>query len=96
MKKFDFSRKFKNFKGIEFGTETMAEQIASVLFGAGATPELAIDNADKFRAYKLSTKLIAGNGVIEISDEDAAFLEKYCAMAFSAGAYGQIMDILKQ
>ena len=96
MKKVDFNRKFKDFKGKEFGTEMVGEQIAKVLFGAGGVPELPIENSDKFRAYKLSTKLIAGDGAIEINDDDEAFLEKFCAVTFSAGAYGQIMDILKK
>ena len=95
MKTVDFNRKFKDYRGVEAGEETVAEVLSKVLFNAGI-PELPIEREDKFRAYKLSTKLISQNGIIEISEDDEAFLKTFCVTAFTTGAYGQIMDLLKQ
>ena len=93
MKTVDFNRKFRDFKRVEAGNGTVAEELSKVLFSAGI-PELPIEQSEKFRAYRLSTKLISQNGVIEISPEDEAFLSKFCLTAFAAGAYGQIIDLL--
>lgn len=93
MKKVDFNRKFKNFKGLESGNETIAEEIAKILYSAGL-PELPVSTDEKYRAYKISTKLISHNGVVELDDEDITFLKSFSNRAFAAGAYGQIMEIL--
>ena len=95
MKTVDFNRKFKDYRGIEAGVEVVADVLAKALFNAGI-PELPVASEDKFRAYKLSTKLISKNGIVEISEDDEAFLKTFCVTAFTTGAYGQIMDLLKQ
>ena len=92
MKTVDFSKKFKNYKGDEIG-KPIYEELSMVLFNAGIS-DLPVAAADKFRAYKLSTKLISQNGSIDLNEEDVSFLKKFACDAFAAGAYGQILDLV--
>jgi len=92
MKQVDFNKKFKDFNGVEIGNRTISEELALALYNAGI-PELPISNEEKFRAYKLSTKLISQNGVVELSNEDVTFLNTFSSHVFAAGAYGQILEL---
>ena len=94
MKTFDFDRKFKDYKGDEIGDNTMSVEISKALYSAGV-PDLPIEQNEKYLAYKISTKLIACSGVVDLGDEDVLFLKKFCGVAFSAGAYGQIVNLLE-
>ena len=93
MKKMNFDRKFFNHKGVEIGHETISDELSKVLFNAGAQG-LSVESGQKFIAYKISTKLIAQRGIIELNDEEIEFLKKFCEVAFTAGAYGQIVELL--
>ena len=93
MKTVDFNKHFKNVKG-EDVEGNMSDSLAETLFNAGAAG-FPIDDKDKFRAYKISTKLIANNGVIEPDNSDIELLKTFCAVAFTAGAYGQIVELLE-
>jgi len=95
MRTLDFNMRFKDFRGTETGGRTIAEEMAMALFNAGI-PELPVDREDKFTAYKISTKLIANSGVIELSEQDITFLRTFSCIAFSAGACGQILDLLEE
>ena len=94
MKK-DFNKKFVNLRGQEIEGDTIADSIANQLFVAGIQPE-QINNADKFKAYKISTKLVANNGVVELDESEIALLKSFCEKCFAAGAYGQIVEILEE
>ena len=90
--KVDLNRKFKDFKGLE--TENIiSDKVA--LYSAGATPEFAIKREDKFRAYKLCKSIMDNNGAIELSSEDISLIKEICSTFFTAGAYGQIHEILE-
>ena len=94
MKTVDFKKKFKDYKGTET-VSIIEEELSKVLFNAGIQG-IPIKDEDKYRAYKLSTKLIAHSGVIELGDDDVAFLKTFCSAAFAAGAYGQIVELLEK
>jgi hypothetical protein len=93
--KVNFNRKFKNFKGQETG-ELIYDKIAEALFLGGANAELPISNENKYKAYKLSQKLIAGKGEVEITSEEATLIKEITANYLVAGAYGQIEEIIEQ
>ena len=95
MKKVDFGKCFLDFKGGSIDSATMSDELSKALFSAGS-PGLPIENEDKYRAYKISTKLISQDGVIDVSDDDVSFLKKFCMLAFTAGAYGQIVELIEK
>jgi hypothetical protein len=60
------------------------------------TAELPISNENKYKAYKLSQKLIAGKGEVEITSEEATLIKEITVNYLVAGAYGQIEEIIEQ
>ena len=92
--KVDFNKKFKDYKGQETG-DLIADKVAEALYSAGAVPEITIKRSDKFRAYKLCKSIMDNNGILEIASEDASLIKDICSMFFTAGAYGQIHEIIE-
>ncbi len=92
--KVDLNKKFKDFMGQET-KEVIANKVAEALYSAGAIPEWAIKREDKFRAYKLCQQIINNAGVIEIESEDATLIKDVCANFLTAGAYGQIHELIE-
>ena len=93
--KVDFNKKFRDYKGNELGI-IIADKVAEALYSAGATQELAIKREDKFRAYKLCQIIMGNNGVIDITSEDATLIKDICANYLTAGAYGQIYELIEK
>jgi hypothetical protein len=90
--KVNLNKQFKTLTGAEIPGETHADLIAKALFnghGISATPD------EKYAAYKLSTKIIATAGIIEATDDEIALIKTVAAAALTPGAYGQVIDLLK-
>jgi hypothetical protein len=94
MKKIDLNKNFKDFKGRE-AKEVIADKVAEALYSAGAIPEWKIKREDKYRAYKLCQQIICNKGVIEIESEDATLIKDVCANFLTAGAYGQVHELIE-
>jgi hypothetical protein len=92
--KVNLNKRFKDFRGKE-SNEVIADKVAEALYSAGAIPEWSIRREDKFRAYKLCQKIINNNGVIEIESEDATLIKDVCSNFLTAGAYGQVHELIE-
>jgi len=92
--KVNLNRKFRDFKGNETN-DIISDKVAEALYSAGAIPEWAIKREDKFRAYKLCQQIINSKGVIEIESEDATLIKEVCANFLTAGAYGQVHELVE-
>jgi hypothetical protein len=90
--KLNFNIHFKDIAGVEIPGETFADAIAKALFlGRG----VSLSDADeKYAAYRLSTKLLAANADIVLSDDELKLIRKVAAAALTPGAYGQLIDLL--
>ena len=93
MKTVDFNKKFLDIKRKEIIGDTMGELIAASLYNGGSDNYPVLPE-QKFMAYKICTKLVANNGIIEVSEEEGKFLKEFCSKCFFAGAYGQIVELL--
>lgn len=64
--------------------------ICPILFSAGEgfTPE------EKYNAYKIMLKMEKGENV-ELNSEDVTLIKKIIGPQLSAGAYGQLVDLLE-
>jgi 3-hydroxyacyl-CoA dehydrogenase len=93
MKKIDLNRCFKDVKGLETAGDTIADVISKALFmGRGLT----LSNADeKYAVYRLSIRIIAAAGAIELSDAEVEMVKKTAAALLTPGGYGQIVDLLE-
>lgn len=94
MKKVDLNKNFLDYRGNET-KERIADKVAEALYSAGAIPEWAIKREEKWRAYKLCQQIINNKGVIEIESEDATLIKEVCANFLTAGAYGQIHELIE-
>ncbi|MDR2146849.1 MAG: hypothetical protein LBE91_10370 [Tannerella sp.] len=92
--KVDLNRNFKDIAGTDIPGETMADTVSKGLFmGRGVS---VVDANEKYLAYKLSTKLIAGKGETELSDAEVELIRKVAAAICTPGAYGQVVDYLDE
>lgn len=91
--KANFNRNFKDFRGTELPGESIAHTVAEALFNHGTgTP--APEN-EKRMAYGLSRRIFLADGEVEITAEEAAFIERVCSEKLTAGGYGQIYELIE-
>lgn len=92
--KVNFNQKFKDFRGNELN-DCIADRVAEALFSAGMSSDLPIKREDKFRAYKLSQKIISSDNIIELSSEDVSLIKEITSNFLTAGAYGQVEELIE-
>ena len=88
------------FNGVELkekkdGEETpilASDVLAKALFEA-ATQGLSPD--EKYQAFKLSQRIVRNPEAVELESVDTVLIRKLIAPAFSAGIYGQLVDLLE-
>lgn len=73
----------------------LRDMVAEALYAAGSNPQKALDMTKKLKAYKMLQQVLSNRGVLEIETEDATLLKEICADFFTAGAYGQIYDLIE-
>ena len=93
--KVNFDTKVKDFQGNDLkdnGKELVIKDIVCrylYLCGDGFTAD------EKYEAYKLMQKILLSTDKVEIEDKESILIKKACEKFLSAGAYGQIVDLLK-
>ena len=94
--KVNFNRPFTDFKGnamCENGKPLMmSEGIGRELFQLGRSERRNAD--DKYMAYKLCNRISSSSGDVDLTAEEGAFIVNVCADSMTAGAYGQVKDII--
>lgn len=96
--KVNFRQSFKDFKGNEITSKgkplMINEELGKALFGMAMSGNVPLSGDEKYMAYKLCNRLV-DSGETDITAEETVFLLKVCAQKFSAGAYGQIRDLIE-
>lgn len=89
--KVNLNQKFRTpFGEILTNEKTIGETVGKALFYAsGLNPE------DAYKAWSLSVRIASSPSEVEIDEKDIELIQKSCAK-LQAGAYGQILDMLKQ
>jgi hypothetical protein len=77
-------------------TGMIDEHLRFVLFSADSSDRLMLSAEEKYLAYEIGKRLLKGNGHIELTVEEAAFIKKICAVGLRAGSYGQLIDLIEQ
>lgn len=75
--------------------QCLKEMVSEALYAAGMNPQLNMDMAKKLRAYNMLQQILNNRGVLEVTTEDATLLKEICADVFTAGAFGQINDLIE-
>lgn len=90
--KANFNKNFKDFRGAET-SENIAQTVSEVLFNHGTgTPA---PESEKRMAYSLSRRIFLAAGEVDITAEEAAFIERVCSEKLTAGGYGQVYELIE-
>ena len=95
--KVDFNKAIKDFKGKEVKNpetnevQTLKDVVCIRLFSAGDN----LSAEEKYEAYKLMVKISPSKSAVEIEDKDSVLIKKICEKSLTAGAYGQLVELLK-
>lgn len=93
--KVNFNKPLKTFKGEDMKDELGKVQIikdivCARLYSSGDD----MNQDEKFEAYNLMTRINASEGEMDISDKESVLIKKCCDKTLTAGAFGQIFNIL--
>lgn len=83
-------------KTTEKKVQTMSNLLGYLLFnghGLIRSGDASKDNARKYEAYKLSVRVVASKGAIDLTPEEAVII-KEVASNLPAGGYGQVVDLI--
>lgn len=92
--KVDFNRVFRGPKNQPL-KENIADTIAAYMFNLATLSGKPINREQKMQAYRIYRKVLENPASVEITTEDASFIKDVCAEYMTAGAYGQIEDIIE-
>lgn len=94
--KVNFNRSFTDYKGnamyVDGKPLIMSEEVSRELFQLGRSERRSAE--DKYMAYKLCNRISSASGEVELTAEEGAFIVNVCAGALTAGAYGQVKDLI--
>ncbi|KAA6350905.1 hypothetical protein EZS27_001752 [termite gut metagenome] len=92
--KINFNVHFKDYKGVEL-PEKISDVVAAALFAVGTNPDTPVGKEEKYKAFKLSQKIISGEGLTDVGVEDLSFIKQVASHSLTAGAYGQLVDLIE-
>lgn len=69
--------------------------VASKLFGLSVLGGTMLSPDQKYMAYELSMRISGNPSETECTTEEASFIKDVCAEQLSAGAYGQVVDMIE-
>ena len=70
--------------------------ISAKLFGLSMLGGTPLSPEKKYMAYDLSARISSNPEEVDCSTEEASFIKAVCAEVLSAGAYGQVVDIIEK
>lgn len=93
--KVNFNKPLKSFTGKdmkdEFGkVQIIKNLVCARLYSFGDD----MNEDEKYECYKLMTRINAADGDMDISDKESLLIKRCCNKTLTAGAFGQIFDLL--
>nr|DAL67126.1 MAG TPA: hypothetical protein [Bacteriophage sp.]DAL84139.1 MAG TPA: hypothetical protein [Caudoviricetes sp.] len=93
--KVNFNKPLKTFRGEdmkdEFGkVQVIKDIVCARLYSSGDE----MNEDEKYESYKLMTRINAADGDMDISDKESLLIKKCCNKTLTAGAFGQIFELL--
>ena len=70
--------------------KVIKDVVCSRLYSSGDD----MNEDEKYELYKLMTRINAADGEIDISDKESILIKKCCNRTLTAGAFGQIFELL--
>ena len=93
--KVNFNKNLKNFDGTDMRdnsgeVKVIKDVVCSRLYSSGDD----MNEDEKYELYKLMTRINAADGEIDISHKESILIKKCCNRTLTAGAFGQIFELL--
>lgn len=92
--KVNFNKSFVGAKG-EPLKENIADTIAAYMFNLAGLNDKPATREQKMTAYRIYCKMTKEPSSVEITTEEATFIKDVCGETLTAGAYGQIEDLIE-
>lgn len=92
--KTNFNQSFRDYKGAPLPGTNMADEVCKILFIVGTGNAQATAD-DKYTAYKLCNRIMQQPDGVELSADEMAFILRQCGEKLTAGAYGQVKDLIE-
>ena len=92
--KVNFNQSFKDFRGNDIGI-LISDEVGKLLFNVSTSGNNPLNADEKYMAYKLCSRICNGSEV-ELNSAEAAFVVKVCGEFLTAGAYGQVRDLIEE
>ena len=96
----DFKKSFVDFTGNEIlegeRPKMISESLCFTLFYLSQMNGTIVSAEMKYTAYRICKKITDKPEEVELTTEEGSFLKEVCGESYSAGAYGQIVDIIEQ
>lgn len=95
--KVNFNVSFKDYQGEDVKdpntgkVQYLKDLICAHLFSSGEN----LSAEEKYEAYKLMVRISPSLNAIEIEDKESVLIKKVCEKKLTAGAYGQVVELLK-
>lgn len=93
--KVNFNRTFTDCFGKEIEGKNIGEQVCLFLFNLSSLSGNPIPAEKKYMAYTLCNRISVHPDEVELTTEEASFIKDVCNEVMSAGAYGQIVDLIE-
>ncbi len=74
----------------------ISDTIAQTMFNASTLQNAPMSQQDKFTAFKICQKIIQNPSCVELTSEEVVLIKAITAQDMSAGAYGQVVELLEQ
>jgi hypothetical protein len=80
----------------ELRTIFVSETLAQTMFNASTLQNAPMSQENKFAAFKICQKIIQNPSCVELTSEEIVLIKAIAAQDMSAGAYGQVVELLEQ
>lgn len=91
----NFGNPVREKRGESLQVQEIWRFLAISLFSLSSLKGNPMSAEQKYIAYTLSRRLTDTPDAVECSIEDIAFLKEVCGELLSAGAYGQVVDLIE-
>ena len=93
--KVNFNTPFSDCFGNKIEGKNIAGQICLFLFNLSTMSGSPVPAEKKYMAYSLCNRISKSPEEVELTTEEASFIKEVSSEVMSAGAYGQIADIIE-
>lgn len=93
--KVNLNSNFSDCFGKSISGKNIAEQLCLFLFNLSSMDGNPLPADKKYMAYSLCNRISSNPDKVDLTTEEACFIKEVCNEVMSAGAYGQVVDLIE-